>query len=139
MRTRSVRTAIVAVAAAALALVPTTGAAVAAPGAPAPAVDEVAEVSEEDALDFTNYERVVLTKNTGEPIGLAVMTDGTVLHTARDGSVRWTDPDTGTTEVINTIDVYANSEDGLQGIALDPGLRGEQLGLPLLRPARDGG
>ena len=34
--------------------------------------------------------------------------------------MRLTDPAQGTTTVVNTIDVYANSEDGLQTITLDP-------------------
>jgi len=78
------------------------------PGAPA------------DALDWANYDRVLLTKDTGEPIDLAVLPDGRVLHTARNGDVRVTDPSTGVTTVTNTIPVYANSEDGLQSVAIDP-------------------
>ena len=72
------------------------------------------------ALDWSNYEKVLLTKNVGEPIDLAVMPDSKVLHTARNGDVRLTDPATGVTKVVNTIPVYANSEDGLQTVALDP-------------------
>ncbi|MCK0116725.1 PQQ-dependent sugar dehydrogenase [Isoptericola sp. S6320L] len=83
-------------------------------------VDHGAEPGAEAALDWSNYEKVLLSKNTGEPIGMAVMPDGSVLHTARDGAVRHTDPSTGVTEVVNTVDVYANSEDGMQGIALAP-------------------
>jgi glucose/arabinose dehydrogenase len=83
-------------------------------------IDHGSEEGADAALDWSNYEKILLTKNTGEPIGLAVMPDGTVLHTARDGSVRHTDPGTGVTEVVNTVDVYANSEDGMQGIALAP-------------------
>ncbi|MDY7101005.1 MAG: PQQ-dependent sugar dehydrogenase [Actinomycetota bacterium] len=73
------------------------------------------------ALDWSNYEKITLTTSVGEPIGLAVMEDGRILHTARNGDVRLTDPAVGTTTVVNTLDVYSNSEDGLQGIALDPG------------------
>jgi glucose/arabinose dehydrogenase len=78
---------------------------------------------EADAISATtwaNYERVTLTKNVGEPIDLAVLPDSRVLHTTRAGQVRLTDPSQGTTTVINQIDVYNNSEDGLQTIALDP-------------------
>src|SRR5699024_508550 len=39
---------------------------------------------------------------------------------ARNGVVRLTDPSTGRTEQVAQLDVYANSEDGLQGIAIDP-------------------
>ena len=51
------------------------------------------------ALDWSNYERVLLTKNVGEPIDLAVLPDKRVLHTARNGDVRLTDPATGVTRV----------------------------------------
>ncbi|WP_286308143.1 PQQ-dependent sugar dehydrogenase [Agromyces mangrovi Wang et al. 2018] len=92
-------------------------------GAPAFAhdgVDHSAEPGAEAALDWSNYEKILLTKNVGEPIGMSVMPDGTVLHTARNGDIRHTDPDTGVTRLINTIDVYANSEDGLQTVELAP-------------------
>ncbi|PYF96283.1 Sugar phosphate isomerase/epimerase [Georgenia satyanarayanai] len=75
---------------------------------------------EDPALDWNNYEKVLLTKNTGEPIDLAVLPDSRVLHTARNGVVRLTDPGTGATTQIAQLDVYANSEDGLQGVSLDP-------------------
>src|SRR5690349_16319806 len=72
------------------------------------------------ATTWANYEKVTLTKDVGEPIDLAVLPDSRVLHTTRGGQVRLTDPSQGTTTVINTVDVYANSEDGLQTITLDP-------------------
>jgi glucose/arabinose dehydrogenase len=70
--------------------------------------------------DWGNYEKVLLTKDIGEPIDMAVLPDKRVLHTARNGDVRVTDPATGVTKLAGTLDVYANSEDGLQGIALAP-------------------
>ncbi|MFD4421942.1 PQQ-dependent sugar dehydrogenase [Agromyces sp. NPDC058484] len=82
--------------------------------------DHDAEPGGTAALDWTNYEKVLLTKNVGEPIDLAVLPDSRVLHTARNGDIRLTDPTTGVTKVVNTIPVYANSEDGLQTVALDP-------------------
>lgn len=74
----------------------------------------------EHALDWSNYEKVTLTKDTGEPIDLAVLPDNRVLHTARNGDVRLTDPGTGVTKVVNHVDVYQNSEMGLQTVTLDP-------------------
>ena len=71
-------------------------------------------------IDWNDYEKILLTKDVGEPIDLAVLPDSRVLHTARDGVVRLTDPATGQTTQIAKLDVYANSEDGLQGISLDP-------------------
>lgn len=74
----------------------------------------------ESALDWSNYEKVTLSKDTGEPIDLAVLPDSRVLHTARNGDLRMTDPGTGVTKVINHLDVYQNSEMGLQTVTLDP-------------------
>ncbi|WP_203884744.1 PQQ-dependent sugar dehydrogenase [Planotetraspora kaengkrachanensis] len=72
------------------------------------------------ATEWTDYEKITLTKNVGEPIDLAVLPDERVLHTARNGDIRLTDPATGITKIINTVPVYNNSEDGLQTIAIDP-------------------
>ena len=73
--------------------------------------------------EWGNFERVTLAKGaeeTGEPIGLAALPDRGVLHTARDGVVRYTDA-SGATKVAATIPVYNHDEDGLQAITLDPG------------------
>jgi glucose/arabinose dehydrogenase len=70
--------------------------------------------------NWNNYEKVLLTKNTGEPVDMALLPGNKVLHTARNGDLRMTDPATGITRIINKIDVYANSEDGLQTVAVDP-------------------
>ncbi|MFJ8000425.1 PQQ-dependent sugar dehydrogenase [Streptomyces sp. NPDC096310] len=79
-----------------------------------------AHENHEHALDWANYEKTTLTKDTGEPIDLAVLPDSRVLHTARNGDLRLTDPGTGVTKVVNKIDVYQNSEMGLQTVTLDP-------------------
>lgn len=84
----------------------------------APAAE--AHEGHEAATDWSHYERTTLTKNVGEPIDLAVMPDSRVLHTARNGDLRMTDPSTGVTRVVNHVDVYNNSEMGLQTVTLDP-------------------
>ncbi len=84
------------------------------------AVAGPAQAAEEPALDWTNYERTTVTTDVGEPIDMAILPDNRILHTARNGEVRLTDPATGITEIVNKLDVYANSEDGLQGIGIDP-------------------
>jgi glucose/arabinose dehydrogenase len=89
-------------------------------GAAAFAHDGEDHGDEVSATTWANYERVTLTKDVGEPIDLAVLPDSRVLHTTRNGQVRLTDPAQGTTTTVNTIDVYQNSEDGLQTISLDP-------------------
>ena len=98
----------------------TAGAALAGPAAAHDGVDHGNEAGSEAALDWSNYEKITLTKDTGEPIDMAVMPDGKVLTTARNGDIRLTDPDAGTTKVVTTVPVYSNSEDGMQTITLDP-------------------
>ncbi|MEU0662550.1 ThuA domain-containing protein [Streptomyces lavendulocolor] len=69
------------------------------------------------------FQQVTLAKGgeeVGEPMSLAVMPDRSVLHTSRNGELRRTDA-AGDTEVIGTVPVYSHDEEGLQGVALDPG------------------
>nr|WP_185029823.1 PQQ-dependent sugar dehydrogenase [Streptomyces candidus] len=69
------------------------------------------------------FQQVTLAKGvaeTGEPMTLAVLPDRSVLHTSRDGTLRLTDA-AGTTKVSGKLDVYAHDEEGLQGVAADPG------------------
>jgi glucose/arabinose dehydrogenase/PKD repeat protein/type 1 glutamine amidotransferase len=67
-----------------------------------------------------NYEKVTLNDEPGEPMSLAVLPDGRVLHNTRGGEVRLYDPASGASPVITTIPVYAHDEDGLQSVAIDP-------------------
>ncbi|WP_353708813.1 ThuA domain-containing protein [Cellulosimicrobium sp. ES-005] len=70
-----------------------------------------------------SFEQVTLAKGaakTGEPIAMAVLPDGDVLHTSRDGRVWYTTAD-ATTALAGTVPVYTHDEDGLQGVAIDPG------------------
>ncbi|MEV4351197.1 PQQ-dependent sugar dehydrogenase [Actinoplanes sp. NPDC049596] len=74
-------------------------------------------------INPADFQQVTLAKGvaeTGEPIGLAILPDRSVLHTSRDGTVRRTDAN-GTTAVAGTIPVYTHDEEGLQGVAVDPG------------------
>jgi PKD repeat protein/glucose/arabinose dehydrogenase/type 1 glutamine amidotransferase len=68
-----------------------------------------------------NYEKVTLNDEPGEPMSLAVLPDGRVLHNTRGGEVRLYDPATGASPVITTIPVYSHDEDGLQTLSIDPG------------------
>src|SRR6187551_3204943 len=74
----------------------------------------------EPAEDF-RFQKVTLNGAPGEPIGLAVLPDGRVLHTTRGGRVFLHDPATGFNRVIANIPVYQHDEEGLQGIAIDAG------------------
>ncbi|MFD3540247.1 lectin [Streptomyces sp. NPDC058662] len=69
------------------------------------------------------FQQVTLAKGvaeTGEPMTLAVLPNRSVLHTSRDGTLRLTDS-AGTTTVAGKLDVYSHDEEGLQGVAADPG------------------
>ncbi|WP_327001923.1 ThuA domain-containing protein [Dactylosporangium sp. NBC_01737] len=56
---------------------------------------------------------------TGEPMGLTVLPNRGVLHTARDGVIRYTDVN-GNTKIAMTLQVYSHDEEGLQSIKADP-------------------
>ena len=116
-----------------------TGGALAAPAAAHSGVDHGSEPGAVEALDWSNYEKITLTKDTGEPIDMAVLPDGRVLHTARNGDVRLTDPDAGTTKVVTTVPGVQQ----LRGRDADhlarPGVRDQPVGLPLLRAAHHDG
>ena len=68
------------------------------------------------------FQQVELAKGInelGEPMSIAVLPDRSVLHTARNGTLRRTDA-AGTTTVIGNLPVYTHDEEGLQGVAADP-------------------
>ncbi|MFF5084271.1 ThuA domain-containing protein [Actinoplanes sp. NPDC000266] len=67
----------------------------------------------------SNYEKVTLNDEPGEPMTLAVLPDGRVLHNTRGGEVRLYDPASGLSPVIAEIPVYVHDEDGLQSVAVD--------------------
>ena len=76
----------------------------------------------------SEFQKVLLNDRPGEPMSLAVLPDGRVLHTARTGEIRIHNPRNGlNTLVINMADtaqnprgLYQHDEEGLQGIAIDP-------------------
>ncbi|WP_039831599.1 ThuA domain-containing protein [Nocardiopsis valliformis] len=75
------------------------------------------------ATQWDNFEKVTLAQgeeNVGEPMGMAVLPDGRVMHTSRDGQVSLWSPETYSTNPLADVPVYDHDEDGLQGIALDP-------------------
>jgi cytochrome c len=103
------RTGAVAVAAAMLLASPTMSTAQA-PEADAPPPD-------------SEFQKVTLNDFPGEPMDLAVLPDGRVLHTTRQGVVWLHDPDTGLNTQAGRIPVYQHDEEGLQSVALDPNFK----------------
>ena len=64
------------------------------------------------------FRKVTLDGAPGEPMGLAVLPDGRILHTTRNGNV-WLHAD-GNRTLAAHFAVYGHDEEGLQGIAIDP-------------------
>ncbi|BBH68651.1 glycosyl hydrolase [Actinoplanes sp. OR16] len=95
-------------------------------------------------VNAADFQQVTLAKGVaevGEPMAIAVLPDRSVLHTARNGTLRRTDA-AGTTTVIGTVPVYTHDEEGLQGVGVDPGFAtNRQIYLyyapPLSTPAGD--
>jgi glucose/arabinose dehydrogenase len=85
-------------------------------------IEWAAGVAEGDcgATVIGNYEKAVLNDEPGEPMSLAVLPDGRVLHNTRNGQIRLYDPATSASPVISTVEVYQHDEDGLQSVAIDP-------------------
>ena len=83
----------------------------------------------------SQFQKVVIDDSPGEPMDLAVLPDGRVLHVTRQGHVWLHDPDTGLKTLAAQLDVYQHDEEGLQNIALDPELREERVDLPVLLAA----
>lgn len=74
----------------------------------------------EAAPSDSSFQKVTLNDTPGEPMDLAVLPDGSVLHTTRGGEVWLNDAETGINSQAAELDVYRHDEEGLQSIALDP-------------------
>ncbi|MDR7304182.1 ThuA domain-containing protein [Haloactinomyces albus] len=74
------------------------------------------------ATNWSNFDQVTLAQGpdeVGEPMGMAVLPDGGVLHSERQGTLSYTTA-AGETSVAADIPVYTHDEEGLQSIAIDP-------------------
>ncbi|MEU4155282.1 PQQ-dependent sugar dehydrogenase [Actinoplanes sp. NPDC026670] len=75
-----------------------------------------------DPVPPADYQQVALATGSaelGEAMSLAVLPNRSVIHTARNGTVRVTDA-AGNTRVAGNIPVYTHDEEGMQGVAVDP-------------------
>ncbi|WP_222720559.1 PQQ-dependent sugar dehydrogenase [Actinomadura sp. HBU206391] len=82
------------------------------------AVPAAAQAAPDD--HFYPYSLAQGPAEVGEPISFEPLSDGSVLHTSRDGTLRLTDQN-GRTKIAGDIHVYTHDEDGLQGVAVDSG------------------
>ncbi|MFI6090619.1 PQQ-dependent sugar dehydrogenase [Streptomyces sp. NPDC051218] len=78
-----------------------------------------ADVRDIPAADYQQVQLATGGAEMGEAMSLTVLPDRSVLHTARDGTVRYTDPSGNTTQA-GKLDVYTHDEEGLQGISAAP-------------------
>ncbi len=76
--------------------------------------------------DQNRFTKVTLVEKLDEPMELEVLDDGKVIIIERKGKIKMYDPDSGETSQIGFIPVYPESEDGLLGLAKDPGFNENQ-------------
>jgi len=69
--------------------------------------------------DYQQVNLAIGSAELGEAMSLAVLPNRTVVHTARNGTVRVTDA-AGNTKVAGNIPTYTHDEEGMQGVAVDP-------------------
>ncbi|MET0237039.1 MAG: carbohydrate-binding protein [Kibdelosporangium sp.] len=69
--------------------------------------------------DYQQVQLALGPNELGEAMSLAVLPNRSVVHTARDGTVRVTDV-AGNTTGAGKLNVYQHDEEGLQGVAADP-------------------
>lgn len=68
-------------------------------------------------------QRTVLSTNLDEPIALDVAADGRVVFAEHHGAIKVWTPSDGTTRTAGTLRVFTGPEDGVLGLALDPGFQ----------------
>ena len=96
----------------------------------------------QDFPDQSRFQKVTLNDRPGEPMSLAVLPDGRVLHAARTGEIRLHNPRTGTNNIVTDMKaspqgLYQHDEEGVQGIAIDPEFDGQPVGVRLLLAAAE--
>ena len=79
------------------------------------------ESAEDGASLDKSFQKVVLDHATWDPVELALPEDGRVLWVERHGRLKIWKPDTGATVIAGQVRVFDGLEDGLMGLALDPG------------------
>ena len=106
----------------------TTGSALAVTLAAALAVPPAASArtaGDQPIPDQSQFQKVTLNDRPGEPMSLAVLPDSRVLHSARTGEIRISNPRTGLNTLVADMKaapkgLYQHDEEGMQGIAVDP-------------------
>jgi cytochrome c len=73
--------------------------------------------------DENRFTKITLIEKLDEPMELEVLEDGRVIFIERKGKVRMYEPATGIAKDIGFLPVYFEAEDGLLGLAKDPGFK----------------
>lgn len=71
--------------------------------------------------DSTRFSYTTLAAGFDEPMQMAVLPDLSVLVAERKGAVKWYDAESKTVKTVAHFNVFSGIEDGLLGVALDPG------------------
>ncbi|MEJ5963586.1 PQQ-dependent sugar dehydrogenase [Pedobacter immunditicola] len=71
--------------------------------------------------DSSRYTREILAEGLDEPMQMAIFPNKDVLFVGRKGSIQRYENATGITKNIASLNVFTGIEDGLLGVALDPG------------------
>ena len=88
-------------------------------------------LGENDGLDYAKaktkrapeenrFTKTVLDFNLDEPTEMTILPDSRIMFIERKGNVKLYDPAIGKIAVINTINTWTKSEDGLIGLTIDP-------------------
>ena len=72
------------------------------------------------APEENRFTKTVLDFNLDEPTEMAILPDGKIMFIERKGNVKLYDPADGKVAVINTINAWTKSEDGVIGLTIDP-------------------
>jgi glucose/arabinose dehydrogenase/type 1 glutamine amidotransferase len=70
---------------------------------------------------WNQYQKVTVDRSTDDPLALDIAPDGRVFFTERKGALKIYDPSTLRTRTAARLDVFSGNEDGLLGVAIDPG------------------
>jgi len=68
-----------------------------------------------------DFEQEVLMTNLREPMEVASLPDGNVLFIERHGTMHMVNPSDGSSSIVAEMEVFSEMEDGLIGLAVDPG------------------
>ncbi len=85
------------------------------------ALPAMALASAVSASADSSFRKVILATNLTEPIQLSIARDGRVFFGERQGAVKVWRPDSQQTLTLGQLKVFTGPEDGLLGLALDPG------------------